>query len=197
MKNDQINGRRWRTQKWDLEAAAELEEIKTQERKKSEKRHHQNSHGPDYCKRSIRRKDAPDIWWGAFWTRTIHRIINFICQISEKEPLLRVHCGDWIWPRHSITINGSFPVLPLRLIITCAMISKFCEETSDSDKDTNNQQIRQETFYSHFLLLIKQPLYPWWLLFHETNSSRKTLPTPSHNPQGRLGSNLPYTSLRL
>lgn len=34
MKNDQLNGRRWRTQKGDLQAEEELEEIKRQERKK-------------------------------------------------------------------------------------------------------------------------------------------------------------------
>ena len=39
------------------------------------------------------------------------------------------------------------------------MYKKFCEDTSDSDKDSNNQQIRQEAFYSPFLLLIKCPVY--------------------------------------
>lgn len=45
------------------------------------------------------------------------------------------------------------------------MYKKFCEDTSDSDKGSNNQQIRREDFYSPFLLLIKCPVYSSWLGF--------------------------------
>ena len=34
------------------------------------------------------------------------------------------------------------------------MYKKFCEDTSDSVKYSNNQQVRQEAFYSPFLLLL-------------------------------------------
>lgn len=118
-------------------------------------------------------------------------------------------------PCHWVTVlDGSFPWLQVNDYLY--FILKFCEEISDSDKDPNNQQIRQGTFCSHFLLLTKHPVYSLWRLLQcfpynrQTNPSEKERPVTSRNPQGRgsgvggataaaqlLNYELPFTNMML
>lgn len=96
---------------------------------KWEKRHGCNSHRPERLPTKHEKKERTRYLVWSIMSGTGHS--NFLNWVSEKEPIIRVYCGEWLLPRHSPLghhFQWLFPVL-----LTGASLSLLHLETSWRD----------------------------------------------------------------